>query len=368
MKFTNRTKMEADYEQAAFKDDRDGIVIVVKGTFQFPDCPNGKVKLSAEQLPLESEDLYSDFEPSECSDLVYESDLAGFKPKCDLVLVGSAHAPDNKPVKELSAMIKVGDWQKGVRVIGHRQWQKNALGLWSISSPEPFTRMPLDYQHTYGGYQQIHDSLEMFEQNPAGKGFVHDKSKVDLADMTIPNVFKLKPQENYTGLGQNCTPISFAPVSSLCPPRLQLAGTFDQAYMDERFPALPNDFNDLFTQIAPEDQQFDYFKGGETIELFHLTPEGYTAFQIPEQHPAIWVYRKSSDGELLEPNLDTVYIESDKRRFILNWRVRIPFVKNIHEIEEIIIGKQSRAWQIARQKNKSYYASLADLPRKRHRL
>lgn len=229
--------------------------------------------------------------------------------------------------------------------------------------------MPLDYQHAFGGNQEVAKERELFEENPAGKGFVYDKSYITSGTLAAPNLFSMDPQENYKSLGQICRPISFAPLSSLVPPRLGLAGTFDDAYVQERFPALPNDFDYGFIQIAPQDQQVPYLAGGESVELYQLMSQGYKTFVLPKMTPAVWVYREGEKTDMpMLPNLDTLFIEPDKQRFQMTWRVRIPFKKNIHEIEEVIIGKQSRAWQRARQKNKSYYASLADLPKKRSQL
>lgn len=369
MRFTNRTSFEAGYEQAAFKDDSDGLVFVVKATYQIPDVPNGQVVLSPNQQPLVSDDQFSDFLPAECADLVYESDFSSFKPKCDIVLQACAHAPNNEPVKELDVMVKVGDWQKKLSIVGDRHWKKGTLGRWILSEPEPFIQMPIDYQHTFGGYQEIESYREHFEMNPCGRGYVYDKLLSDPKEVLVPNVYNSAEVRQYKRFGDVSTPASFAPISSLISPRLELAGTFDANYIVERFPALPSDYQDEFLQIAPGDQQVEYLVGGELIELFHLSPQSYLAFSVPSSTPVIWLCR-SGEKTLhpLLPNLDTLYIEPDKKQFQVIWRLRVPFNKNVHEIEEVIVGKKSKAWTIARQKNKRYYPSLSDIPKKRHRL
>ena len=51
--------------------------------------------------------------------------------------------------------------------------------------------------------------------------------------------------------------------------------------MKNIFPFLPPDFDDRYFQMAPPDQQIDYPRGGEEVQLVNLTPEGRLGFQLP---------------------------------------------------------------------------------------
>lgn len=53
-------------------------------------------------------------------------------------------------------------------------------------------------------------------------------------------------------------------------PRLQKAGTYNQTWLDTRWPYLPEDFDFAYWNSAPEDQQTDYLRGDEILELTNL--------------------------------------------------------------------------------------------------
>ncbi len=57
------------------------------------------------------------------------------------------------------------------------------------------------------------------------------------------------------GYGQR--PAGFGILGRAWPPRLQKAGTYDQRWLDQRWPLLPKDFGFAYWNGAPEDQQID---------------------------------------------------------------------------------------------------------------
>jgi hypothetical protein len=57
------------------------------------------------------------------------------------------------------------------------------------------------------------------------------------------------------------------------------------------------------------------------VELTNLTPEGQVRFNLPGIRPLCRVERvQDQEAEMVQMNLDTVFIEPGKSRFCLVWR------------------------------------------------
>ena len=55
--------------------------------------------------------------------------------------------------------------------------------------------------------------------------------------------------------GGRYRPMAFGPIGRGWPSRIRYAGTYDQNWIDNVFPFLPDDFDTRYFQCAPEDQQ-----------------------------------------------------------------------------------------------------------------
>ena len=109
-----------------------------------------------------------------------ESDLAPFKPRCDVIVVGSAHTPTGRPVRaiEVGVAISLGDMPvldhsltvHGPRVlVRHDAFDRAAavvvraasLGAvnaprWYVDEAELFESVPLRYEHAFGGQLKVY--------------------------------------------------------------------------------------------------------------------------------------------------------------------------------------------------------------------
>src|SRR5437899_10547395 len=139
MNLVNATKMQAGYTMGIQPDGRELLVVVVKGTFTIPTKENQEPQLAEEQVPLVMTDEFTG-EPGLSAPL-YENDFAPRKPRCDVLLNGSAYAPGGKPAERVPVSLRVGSLTKSFDVVGNRVWQSGALYT-PVSTPAPFTVSP----------------------------------------------------------------------------------------------------------------------------------------------------------------------------------------------------------------------------------
>src|SRR5262249_17346778 len=117
----NATKMAAGYNLNLDKEGREVIVFVVKGTYLLPAAAGAPPTLGPEQAPLVMTDESSG-EPGFSAPLV-ENDFAPRKPRCDVLMTGSAYAPGGRPADRVPVSIRVASMQKSFDVVGRRVWQ-----------------------------------------------------------------------------------------------------------------------------------------------------------------------------------------------------------------------------------------------------
>jgi hypothetical protein len=357
MDLLNSTGMLAGYTMGMKPDGRELLVVAIKGTFTIPN-PGQKPQLAEEQIPLIMADTFTG-EPGFSAPL-YEVDYAPIRHRCDVLLNGSAYAPQGRTARMVQVGIKLGTFIKTFNVVGERYW-KAGLTI-APSQPEEFTVMPISYDNAFGGLDNFHDDKNKhsaYMRNPVGKGYhqLLDSYLVDGAPM--PNTEEINrpiqtPNDDYK-------PMAFGPVGRGWSQRLPYGGTYDQDWIDNTFPFLPADFNEAYYQAAPEDQQIPYPKGGEEVVLVNVSPEGRIAFSLPTIDVPVVFFRKKDERHETQAVLDTIVLEPDKGVFCLTWRASIPLKKNMFEIPQVLAGKMSRAWWRARELGKTYYPSLAHL-------
>ena len=152
--------------------------------------------------------------------------------------------------------------------------------------------------------------------------------------------------------------MSFGPIGRGWPPRTNYAGTYDQDWIDNVFPFLPEDFDDRYYQSAPMDQQMDRLRGGEEVMLLNLTPEGQTVFRLPKIEIPVTFYFKNYEEKEIDAVGDTLIVEPDLGCFVIVWRASLPLRKNMFEVAQIVAGRMPSGWYRARELGKTYYPSL----------
>jgi len=339
----NRTPYAAERTWVLDKNAAKSWVVVVKGTFNIHQ--DGTTELAKKQ----EEPLYGPEYSGEpgTSSILYEADLIASKQATDVLLIGQAYAPEGKPVRQLTVEMKVGPIKKELSIVGDRIWEKRFLRGLRKSKPKPFVSMPITYERAYGGTDTRHDNPAKHgheSRNPIGRGFVTHKKH--LIGQPLPNIED--PNQLFSSWRKRPHPTGFGPIASYWSPRREYAGIYDVEWQKERFPLLPQNFNERFFQCAPVDQQVaGFLRGGEDVTLTNLTPNGIWSFLLPRMRPIFTTYFRKERVEH-RGNLHTVIIEPDKARVILVWHTSLPChhkvdkldVTRIWEKKHIAIGKE----------------------------
>lgn len=192
-------------------------------------------------------------------------DLAMPKGSPEVIVMGSAIPPEPKKYYEVS--VSIGDIQKAIKVIGNRK-RKSPLG--AIVTTEAFTRIPLDYEYTYGGKNS--------QQNPVGIGAGSPStaplSNSDTAKNTATDLPNLIPAYRradgvvVSKSSKNNKIAALGPVGVDWPQKIPQAGSYNDQWLNQRYPGFPDDLDfHFFNRAAEDQQQVDPFYGGMDYEL-----------------------------------------------------------------------------------------------------
>jgi hypothetical protein len=217
-------------------------------------------------------------------------------------------------------------------VFGDRVWEGNVAAA-TPSYVAPFVRMPLAWERAFGGSDVTAKGPTAEPRNPAGTGYRAPDGAKPVAGMPLPNVED--PDLLITSWKDAPVPAGFAAIAPHWLPRRAYAGTYDDAWMKNRAPYLPADFDLRFCQVAATGLTTPGFLlGGELVELNGMTPNGFLRFTLPVVCVSV-DYRLDNDSESRLTVLDTVIIEPDAGRFMMVWRAAHACDKKVRRIREV---------------------------------
>ena len=297
-------------------------------------------------------------------------DLYPWRARTDFVVQGIARS--EKECTQLKIVLSCeGKRKKFGRTIlatGDRRVEKTG-GRLELTSPEPFTEMPVRYDKAYGGTDEKAESkyaapgeIDFFKlvcgeeedseqseysypRNPAGKGYLIDMEGVD--GLHWPNLefpderLRLDrlamPLDHW---GERIYPACFDWFPQAWFPRVAFFGGFLPTYdgqspkkevdMGLMEPDLPEKSilrrtNIRFSQCAHPYMWRHRLSGDEHIRIGHMTSDG-RGFEVrlPGQRPKMELCFSGSERKLLEPCLDLVFIETEKNAVSLLWRGSSP--------------------------------------------
>lgn len=324
MELVNRTPLDADATVSTGLDP-DGPrigMLVAKATYAFED---GAVE-------LDTQDPYPLFEKDEETELgLLPGDrLPRRDPAFEVVLLGAAHAPGGEPVPAMTVRLAVGDRSRSMAVFGDRWWDENGRP----TEPEPFARMPLDWERAFGGTAEawFDQNTPLDVQDPMnrlGRGFDAAARARELAEA-------LEAPESFPRLRRRQRPLP-----NLESPEARISSPTD-APDPECWATVPMDIG--FSQIRTlrelqehgeiRDQRradvrvyhrahpywvMELPREGAPVELRGLSPEGTTRFPLPSVRVlADYVVGDRTGTRELRPHLLALLPEED--RFYLVFR------------------------------------------------
>jgi hypothetical protein len=321
--------------------------VLGKKTYTFA---NGKAAVEADQQEpiLEADEYWNNGKP-QSHPVRVESDLVAFKPMTDVIILAKAHAPAGRPIKVLDVGVQVGAARRIARVFGNRKAFVTPTGL-GFTEPEPFTEMPLDYGHAYGGKDEKSEDGFQFTylKNQVGKGFVIKDTPKSIQDLALPNVED--PQRLLTpdtlALGQfdrwkqAPDPVGFGYVNKNSHPRFTLAGLPPDQWAEaeaDRQKALkkapeigtkpsnapaqvPPMLNPQFFNGASKGLALPYLKGDEAFKFAYLDASvAQFSFNLPGVRPIAWLDVGKGPADMAMA-LHTVVVDMEKKRLTMVWR------------------------------------------------
>jgi hypothetical protein len=313
--------------------------LIVKATFALRHDQPALAVAANDQKQIAGDEQYLD---DLGRSLLYASDLVPTKLRGEVLVTATCHSPDGRPRTACDVGITVGALQKTLRISGDRSWFRDAEGQAVIGRAQPFTSMPVRWERAFGGM-----SLPV---NPMGRGIEPWPDEAGRPTHYLPNIEYLdKRVEN---LKDRPPPAGFGPLSPMWEPRLGRQGTRDQRWATFRAPLPPKDFDPLFYNAAPEDQQLPegYFRGDEAVKLVGLHKDfPLYGTALPGKRLRLFLLIRQPEGapsrfNEVEMALDTVQLDVDAGRMLLLWRRAVPVASRAHvEIEACYIAEEELA-------------------------
>ena len=299
---------------------------------------------------------------------LYELDFAPQKPRCDVLLNGSAYAPGGRPTTKVQVTLQVGSLSKSFNVVGNRVWAPSALAM-TPTSPEPFTVMPIAYDNAFGGIDKPGEdpnTHQWYLRNPVGVGYHLGTSARELDGKPLPNTEEITIRcrvpmaatrqwltapsaavGRRASNGRNVRPALDGPQAAVPPRRL-------------RRPLLSVCARGSASR-SPQRRR----RGGADQSYEH----GRTVFTLPVLKGPFAFSLKNGEHRRMAGVVDTLLLEPDLGRFTLSLRASFPLRRNLHEVAEILVGhvypERPSDADPRPVRAKPHYKSLRDLPRLR---
>jgi hypothetical protein len=326
LQLVNATPFEATVVPLVDRDGVDVVFTVVKGTFTIGE----RVALADEQVPIAFSDAHHG-DPKATSVRI-PSDVSLHKPGTDVVLLGSAVAPNEKEAWQSTVSVSVGPVVASADIFADRRWNVGANGA-TMEWVAPFVRMPLVWERAYGGTEETAAGPRFEPRNPVGVGFRAARGGLPRHGDAVPNIER--SDRRITSSSDAPPPAGFAPLGGHWQPRASYAGTYDDAWQQTRAPFLPADLDPRFFQIAPPELVTNgYLAGGEGVDLRGVTPQGALRFTLPIARPSA-TYKLEGRPIECAAILDTVILQPDEGRMSIVWRASFRADKKTLKIREV---------------------------------
>lgn len=274
------------------------LTVVCKATFQL--LPT-QAELAADQEPIHDQDRF--WNDDEQRSVRASSDLAPFKIRADVTLVGMAYAPPPHPVRSFVARLIVGTLDKSIEVFCDRAVRLDG----TLHEGPRITRMALHYERAAGGFDT---------ENPVG---IRQGTRDPYGNAKIPNLQPLAL--NITSAADFVPPINFGPLAAHWPSRARKRGT--KRIDDE----LPEDVDVAYFNVAPLDQQIELLRADERIVLDNLHPNHpHLVTSLPGLYPNVVFSGRAGGPQTITMRPDTLGIDTERGSCTLTFRGQLPLL------------------------------------------
>ncbi|WP_312239696.1 DUF2169 domain-containing protein [Pantoea sp.] len=328
--FINYTAFPALQYQGIDQKDRQFTIVVARVTYDI-EIKESKAALKLAPLAEQSSLIYSDVpckaSPHSC--IEFESDLAPYKPKTDVVIHAAAYAPNGKAASEFEVAAKVGESIKKLRIHGPRYWRATPVG-WGLSPAKPIDKLDISYEYASGGCYEMNNQIFASPANPSGMGWYPEEylKKCQINRLPAPQVESAHAPVKY--ISEIITPAGFGYFGKSWRGRIEFAGTYDRVWLEKRHPYLPEDFDFHYWCGAHPDLQIAHPQPCDTlpVELQGLIsayeiPDQRVYFHIPVETLFVFVKTALGVGVAKDMLLDTLVIDMRNRKVFCTYRVTL---------------------------------------------
>ncbi|WP_437336520.1 DUF2169 family type VI secretion system accessory protein [Sorangium sp. So ce394] len=300
------------------------LTVVCKATFALEP---GRSRLApAQEAPWEADVPWGD-DPR--ASLWAASDLAPFKRRVDVLVVGHAHAPHGEPAASLVARLAIGAIDKRIEVHGQRAWTAGG----QLTAAAPFDRASLRWERAARGRDGW---------NPVG---IPANAAPDARGLR-PAPSLLPPGAELRGPAEPLPPAGFGPIAPSWPERAarlrRHAATFGHDAWAER--PLPEDIDPGYFNAAPPDQQLDQLPAGERLVLAHLHPQHPELATVLEGViPRASLLRGDAAPQEMRLRCDTLWIDADRGICTLTWRGAVPLRHAAEDVTVVVTAERPEA-------------------------
>lgn len=196
---SERTPVRASYDAVVDLYPGESIRTAAYALVKFTFEPRGGRARLAPPEPLLKDIRDPDGDPR----IAAGTDFWPFKGRTDVVVQGSAFAPNGRPKSRMEVSVHLGERPlKRIAVFGDRRVSWENSGRVRFGLPEPFDEMPVTWDRAFGGcdfrvplpepltdglkIQLHHDHPGLYPRNPFGRGYAVLPEPVD--DFVLPNL------------------------------------------------------------------------------------------------------------------------------------------------------------------------------------
>jgi hypothetical protein len=300
------------------------LTVIAKGTFRLQPEES---PLAEEQDEINEDDTH--WGGDKTRSVYAPGDLVPYKPRADVLLVGSAFSPRKEPVRSLIARLIVGDVDKSIEVFGERTLTRDG----QLREGFPFAKMPVRYERASGGPDTLNPVGMRVDGQPGPQGTIQ-----------LPN---LQPRVlSISSPDDAIPPVGFGPIAPSWPARRAMLGraaaSFPQPGWNER--PIPEGVPAAYFNAAPGDQQLDVIRESERIVLENLHAEyARLSTTLPGLRARALIERPSATLEELRMRADTLWIDTDRGVCTVTWRGQVPLRQKAEDGRVVVSMSQAAA-------------------------